>query len=120
MAHRITWEALHGVPVPDGQEIDHLCRVRACCNPEHLEAVDHKTNVLRGESFSAVNAAKSHCKRGHDLSVVGYYRPRGTGRLCKMCHNIQQCAHMVRTGKPVPPRYAQLSMSQEVLNLVID
>lgn len=118
MAHRITWEALFGEPVAEGLEIDHLCKVRACCNPEHLEAVTHKTNVLRGESFSAVNASKTHCKRDHEYESVGYYRIGISGRQCKLCHNIQQCAYMVRKGMPIPSRYTELATSAEVLALV--
>jgi hypothetical protein len=45
MAHRLAWEASHGLPVPDGLEIDHMCRVRSCVNPEHLQAVTRKLNT---------------------------------------------------------------------------
>jgi hypothetical protein len=49
LVHRITYEELVG-PIPEGLELDHLCRNRACCNPEHLEAVTHRVNVQRGEA----------------------------------------------------------------------
>ena len=48
VAHLVIWEALNG-PVPDGLELDHLCRVRCCVNPGHLELVTHSENVLRGD-----------------------------------------------------------------------
>jgi hypothetical protein len=47
MAHRFFWEQRNG-PVPEGLDLDHLCRVRACCNPDHLEPVTRRENVLRG------------------------------------------------------------------------
>lgn len=118
MAHRITWEAMMGRAVQEGHELDHLCRVRACCNPAHLEEVSHKTNVLRGESLPSLNAAKTHCKRGHLLHPEDCYAPKGSGRLCKKCHKIQQCAYLVRHNKPIPPRYKDLATSPEVLALV--
>lgn len=45
--HIIYWERLNG-PIPDGKELDHLCRERSCVNPAHLEAVTHRVNVKRG------------------------------------------------------------------------
>lgn len=47
--HRLAYELLVG-EIPNGLEIDHLCRVRSCVRPDHLEAVDHRTNVMRGDS----------------------------------------------------------------------
>src|SRR3990167_8282615 len=57
-AHRFAYERTHG-PVPEGLFLDHLCRVRACINPEHLEATDMRTNTLRGVSIVAINARKT-------------------------------------------------------------
>ena len=45
VVHRIIWEHHHGQPIPDGLQIDHLCRNRGCCNPEHLEAVTQTENL---------------------------------------------------------------------------
>jgi hypothetical protein len=47
MAHVLMWEHENG-PVPAGLELDHLCRVRQCANPSHLEAVTHEVNIQRG------------------------------------------------------------------------
>lgn len=66
-AHRYSYE-LHKGKIPKGLVIDHLCRNKSCVNPEHLEAVTYKENTLRGKSFSAVNARKTHCSKGHPLS----------------------------------------------------
>lgn len=78
-AHRFSYEQVNG-PVPSGLELDHLCRNRACVNPLHLEAVDHRTNVLRGASLQAENARKTRCPYGHEFSP----RPSG-GRICRTC-----------------------------------
>ena len=71
-------------PIPPGWEVDHLCRTRACVNPEHLEAVDHRTNILRGETFAARQAAQTHCVNGHDFTEKNTYRWK-TKRYCLQC-----------------------------------
>lgn len=63
-AHRVSYEAFIG-PVPDGLILDHLCRVRHCVNPWHLEPVTGTENVLRGVGPTAINARKTHCIHGH-------------------------------------------------------
>jgi len=85
-AHRVLWEHLNG-RVPKGMCLDHLCRVRHCVNPAHLEAVDFKTNILRGEGLAAQKAKQVLCIRGHELSGKNlYYRPsRPTHRICRKC-----------------------------------
>ena len=87
VAHRVAYEIAVG-PIPDGLEIDHLCRNRGCVNPEHLDAVTHRQNILRGETLASINAAKTHCWRGHPfdegntrVSAIGY-------RTCRACNQI--------------------------------
>src|SRR5438128_4038158 len=63
-AHRVAYELWKG-SIAAGLRVDHLCRVRSCVNPDHLELVTPHTNVLRGVSLSAQNAKKTHCPRGH-------------------------------------------------------
>ena len=61
--HRAAYEAFVG-PIPEGMDIDHLCRVRSCCNPDHLEPVTRRENLLRGDTLTAAHAAGKDC--GHD------------------------------------------------------
>jgi hypothetical protein len=82
--HRIVYEQLVG-PVSPGLEIDHLCRVRCCLNPEHMEPVAKRVNVLRGEGACAVHARKVTCLRGHSLSGENLYIEPGGGRRCIAC-----------------------------------
>jgi hypothetical protein len=88
-AHRLTWEDANG-PVPVGLELDHLCRVRSCCRPTHLETVSRIENVRRGGA-GRHNAIKTHCKQGHpfdELNTAVYVAHTGTlGRACRACHN---------------------------------
>lgn len=80
--HRYFYEVGKG-PILSGLEIDHLCSRRACCNPEHLEAVTHAQNMARGLG-GAVNAAKTHCLRGHEFDSVS----RRGQRLCSICRKM--------------------------------
>lgn len=68
-SHRFSYE-LHKEKIPTGLVIDHLCRNRGCVNPEHMEAVTQQENILRGTGPTALNARKTHCKRGHELSPL--------------------------------------------------
>lgn len=83
LAHRAMYELLVG-PIPEGLELDHLCRVRHCVNPAHLEPVDHLTNVRRGQG----NGRKTHCPRGHLYSPENTRIDRRGCRLCKECQRI--------------------------------
>lgn len=79
-AHRYSYE-LHIGPIPAGLHIDHLCKVRRCVRPDHLEAVTAGTNVLRGTSPWAQNARKVECPRGHTYDGTDH---RGA-RICWTC-----------------------------------
>ena len=84
-AHRYAYEQVVG-PIPDGMQIDHLCRNRACVNPVHLEPVSNRTNSLRGEGPTAENARKTECIRGHALTPDNVYVIPSTGsRACRRC-----------------------------------
>lgn len=84
-AHKVIYETLVG-KIPKGYELDHLCRNRACINPEHLEPVTHRENVLRGKSVAAFNAKKSCCKNGHKFTSENtYFRLDKYARECRIC-----------------------------------
>jgi hypothetical protein len=89
---------LHIGPVPDGKELDHLCRNPSCVNPNHLEPVTHRENVLRGEGPAAANARKTHCIHGHPFDEGNTYRlPSGAvGRDCRICRNEAAARWRVR------------------------
>lgn len=85
--HIISYELYVG-PIPDGFELDHLCRTPACANYVHLEAVTHKENMNRGRS-----ATKEFCAMGHLRTPENnYIRPDGTGKMCKVCQKDRQIA----------------------------
>ena len=83
-APRFSYELENG-PIEAGLELDHLCRVAACVRPSHLEPVSHRTNVIRGISMCALNAAKTHCKRGHEFTQQNTGRGKNGKRYCKRC-----------------------------------
>lgn len=98
--HRLVYEAVRG-RVPAGLDLDHLCRNRRCCNPEHLEAVDRRTNLMRGDAVTARLAARTHCPKGHPFdgdNVRLEHRPtRGRpSRRCIACRREKQRASYAR------------------------
>jgi hypothetical protein len=89
LAHRFAYRILRG-PIPDGLQLDHVCRNHACVNPDpdHLEPVVQRVNLLRGDGWAAQNARKTHCIRGHELSGANlrWERDRcGLKRTCLAC-----------------------------------
>lgn len=90
--HRIAYRAIIG-PIPLGKELDHLCRVRHCFNPQHLEPVTRIENVRRGIGpaiLGRLNGSKTHCIRGHAFDEYNTrLRPTG-GRDCRACARLHQ------------------------------
>lgn len=86
-AHKVAYELLVG-PVPDGLVLDHAkCQNKGCVNPAHLEPVTQKVNLLRSKlTVNSINAAKTHCKHGHEFTPENTYVYVKTGtRHCRAC-----------------------------------
>lgn len=90
-AHRAMYALVRKEAIPAGLTIDHLCRNKACVNPDHLEVVDHRTNILRSTGPAAVNAVKTHCIHGHEFTPENTYvrKRKGGGRICKTCNTTR-------------------------------
>lgn len=86
LPHRFAYEQFVG-PIPDGLQIDHLCRNPNCVNPDHLEPVTARMNVRRGVSPAALNAAKNYCKNGHEFDTVNTYVTPDGRRQCRVCRD---------------------------------
>lgn len=86
LAHRAVYELYVG-PIPDGMVIDHLCRNRSCCNPDHLEVVTERENFLRGESPGAIIAKTGLCPRGHSMDDYSITNKAKGYRACRTCLN---------------------------------
>jgi hypothetical protein len=92
-AHRVSYAIAQGVPlteISDISELDHLCRVHACCAPLHLEPVTHQENHQRGDVW-AINGSKTKCPRGHDYddeNTGWHFRKRSDSweRYCRTCY----------------------------------
>jgi len=84
MLHRYVHEAMVG-PISDGLDLDHLCRVRHCCNPRHLEPVTRKENIARGELRNVIQElaqARTECCKGHSYEDAYIYNGK---RYCRGC-----------------------------------
>lgn len=92
--HRVAYELLVG-PIPEGLVIDHLCRVRNCVNPDHMEPIDQRSNVLRGTNPWAVHSRQTHCANGHEFNAENTRYDRN-GRVCRPCARRRNREYMQR------------------------
>ena|SRR3990167_3261492 len=89
-AHRISYEWSKG-KIPNGLQIDHLCRNRSCVNPNHMELVTLQENVKRGDS-GLWQKLKTHCPQGHEYNKenIGSWGLKRNKRSCKICHKLRE------------------------------
>jgi len=110
-AHRWLYQRVKG-PVPEGLQLDHLCRQRNCVRPDHMEPVTSRENSLRGESLPAQNARKTHCPAGHIYDEENTYVTGRGYRNCRACHRE---AELTRYWHSQPCRPKQLSLQLAAL-----
>jgi hypothetical protein len=119
--HVAVYELLVGA-VPEGLQLDHLCRVRHCCNPRHLEPVTGKENVRRGIVSAyqrSIPLWMTHCRRGHEFTPENTYVPPSGQRVCRSCLRAAQARWYRKAGR----RATVSDMAQEAsltLRLPID
>lgn len=90
LVHRIVYQLCVG-PIPEGHDLDHLCRNRACCNPDHLEPVTRQVNVDRGLRAKGYRDHIITCSRGHE-----YDHHNGKQRICRECHRQDASTSVAR------------------------
>ena len=88
-AHRFAYEELVG-PIPSGLMIDHLCRVRGCVNPAHMDVVTNQENARRGARGQLV----THCPHGHELTAQNTHIRRDGRRRCRRCMEEKLALYM--------------------------
>jgi hypothetical protein len=91
-AHRLVYEAVTGLSVPKGLDIDHLCRVRRCVNPAHLEPVTRSENLRRGLGAQLLRdrfKAQTHCRHGHEFTPENTYITTKGFRSCRECARLR-------------------------------
>lgn len=96
-AHRVMYEANNG-SIPNGLQIDHLCRNTICVNPSHLEAVTPRENVLRSSSVASVRARITQCPSGHPYDQANTHTSKLNQRHCRLCRRNRERIRRARHG----------------------
>jgi hypothetical protein len=112
--HRVVYELLVGT-IPDKLVLDHVkargCVTNACCNPAHLEPVTHRVNILRGDSFAAINFRKTHCSAcGAEYDLINTYTWHGR-RDCRACIRRRVREYKVRQREQAERQLGELSQA---------
>lgn len=84
-AHRWSYERFVG-PVPENLTVHHTCEVKACVNPEHLQPLTQRDNVMASDGPARRNSLKTHCSAGHLLVPPNMYKNKYGWRVCRACH----------------------------------
>jgi hypothetical protein len=104
LPYRVLYEHAVG-PIPEGFEMDHLCRTPMCVNPQHVEPVTHRENMRRSVGPMGINARKTHCKYGHPFDEVNtYVRLDGKGRDCVTCRAARDFSRFANHRGPYKKR----------------
>lgn len=117
-AHRAYYQHYVG-PIPDGLCIDHLCGVRSCVNPQHLDPVTMRENVvMRSNSASGLNLRKTHCKNGHEYTeentTPGKTKYGTTSRSCRACSNDRSRVKRADAKRSDPDEYAKIKALDKI------
>lgn len=95
VAHKWAYLQLRG-DYDTALQLDHLCRVRRCVNPDHLEAVSARENTARSSNLCGINMRKTICKRGHALCDGNLYVNRRGTRECRKCKRMLNVGYSAR------------------------
>lgn len=105
LAHRVSYTLTRGA-IPNGMELDHLCKIRHCVNPDHLEPVTHSLNVARGDHSgpNQRNKRKTHCPQGHEYNSENTRLHTDGSRQCRICENARRRTGWRKRGPDKKPR----------------